>query len=207
MRYLTGGTRRRTKSSWSLVGVCLRQSSSPGFQRLREGAEADDERADIADVVAAGETETVEFKSAARYNQHTQTSDPKIELTIVKTIAGFANAKGGTLVIGVNDDAEPIGLDNDLALMKKPDVDRYQLWLTDLLENTIGKPAASSVDVSFPALDGHRVCRVEVRPAVSPVFVNPPGSQNGADFYVRVGNSTRQFTAAELLDYQKMRWA
>ncbi len=178
-----------------------------GFERLREGGEDGDERPDIAAVVATGETDTVEFKSAARYNQHTQTNDPKIELTIVKTIAGFANAKGGTLVIGVNDDGQPLGLDHDLALMKKPDVDRYQLWLTDLLENTIGKPAASSVGVTFPELEGHRVCRVEVRPAVSPVFVNPPGSNNGADFYVRVGNSTRQFTAAELLDYQKTRWA
>lgn len=90
--------------------------------------------------------------------------------------------------------------------MKKPDVDRYQLWLTDLLDNTIGKPAASAVDVSFPAVDGQQVCRVDVRPSVSPVFVKPPGSQNGADFYVRVGNSTRQFTASELLDYQKARW-
>ncbi len=178
-----------------------------GFQRLKEGEHDDDSEVDIADLVASGETDTIEFKSTARYNRHTQASDPKLELAIVKTIAGFANAKGGTLVVGVNDDGEPLGLDHDLALMKKPDLDRYQLWLADLLQNTIGKPAASSVGVSFPALDGHRVCRVAVRPAVSPVFVKPPGSANGADFYARIGNSTRQLTAAELLEYQKTRWA
>ena len=177
-----------------------------GFQRLKEGPDDGAVRVDVSDLIAGGETDIVEFKSAARYNQHTKTSDPKIEQMIVKTIAGFANAKGGTLLIGVDDNGTPLGLDHDLALMKKPDLDRYQLWLTDLLENTIGKPAASSVDVSFPAVDGHPVCRVEVRPSVSPVFVKPPGSQNGADFYVRVGNSTRQFTASELLDYQKSRW-
>lgn len=36
--------------------------------------------------------------------------------------------------------------------MNKPDVDRYQLWLTDLLETTIGNPPASSIDVMFPPL-------------------------------------------------------
>jgi hypothetical protein len=177
-----------------------------GFERLKAGSNADEGAVDVADIIAGGESNTVEFKSAARYNQHTKSSDAKIEHAIIKTIAGFANGKGGILVIGVNDDGEPIGLDNDLALMKKPDVDRYQLWLIDLLENTIGKAAAASVHVSFPAVDGHHVCRVDVPPAVSPVFVKPPGSSNGADFYARIGNSTRQFTAKELLDYQKVRW-
>jgi hypothetical protein len=176
-----------------------------GYERLKDGADGD-EIVPVDQLVGGGETQTVEFKSAARFNQHTGERDPKIELSIVKTIAGFANAKGGTLVIGVNDDGDPVGLDHDLALMKKPDFDRYQLWLTDFLENTVGKPAAASIDVSFPALNGHHVCRVDVRPAVSPVFVNPPGGQTGADFYARTGNSTRQFTAAELLDYQKTRW-
>ncbi len=91
--------------------------------------------------------------------------------------------------------------------MNKPDVDRYQLWLADLLQTTIGKPAAASIDVMFPLLDGRQVCRVCVRPSVLPVFVNEPGRPPTADFYARIGNSTRQLTAAELLDYQKTRWA
>ncbi|MFN8132084.1 MAG: DUF262 domain-containing protein [Solirubrobacteraceae bacterium] len=177
-----------------------------GFDRLKHGDREDSSAIDVAELVDSGESATVEFKSTARFNMHTKDRDPKLELVILKTIAGFANAKGGTLLIGVTDEGEPIGLDDDLALMKKPDTDRYQLWLTDLLETAIGKPAASAVDVSFPPLDGQRVCCVRVSPAVSPVFVNPPGG-HGADFYVRVGNSTRQFTSKELLDYQKDRWS
>lgn len=186
----------------------LAQVIKAGFERLREGTHDDDAQiVAIADVVTAGESDTVEFKATARYNQHTQARDARIELAIVKTVAAFANAKGGTLVIGVNDDGKPVGLENDLALMNKPDVDRYQLWLTDLLQNTIGKPAAASIDVAFPQLDGHQVCRVSVRPSVLPVFVNEPGGPEAADFYARIGNSTRQLTAAELLDYMKTRWA
>jgi len=72
---------------------------------------------------------------------------------------------------------------------------------------TIGKPAAASINVMFPPLNGHQVCRVRVRPSVLPVFVNEPGGPAAADFYARIGNSTRQLTAAELLDYMKTRWA
>ncbi len=141
----------------------------------------------MAELVAGGESDTVEFKSSARYNQHTKERDPRLELVIVKTVAGFANAKGGTLLIGVSDLGEPIGLDNDLALVQK------------------GAHGHQRGD-RLPALDGHRVCRVEVDPASSPVFVNPPGGEKEADFYVRMGNSTRQMTTDEVLAYQSVRW-
>jgi hypothetical protein len=51
--------------------------------------------------------------------------------------------------------------------MKKPDTDRYQLWLTDFLQTTIGKPAATGVRVIFPHVNGSQVGRVDVRAAGS----------------------------------------
>lgn len=70
-------------------------------------------------------------------------------------------------------------------------------------QTMIGKPAAASVDVLFPHLDGHQVCRVSVPPSVLSVFVNEPGGHQTADFYAQVGNCTRQLTSAEPLDYMK----
>jgi hypothetical protein len=32
------------------------------------------------------------------------------------------------------------------------------------------------VPVTFPMLDGHRACSIRVPPAVSPIFVKPPGT-------------------------------
>jgi Putative DNA-binding domain len=159
-----------------------------GFNRLKMSEDEPDRAIPVEKLIADGETDTVEFKAAARYNQHTGERDPKIEMVIVKTVAGFTNAKGGTLLIGVNDACEPIGLDHDLTLVKKGDLDGYQLFLIDLLERTIGKPATANVKVTFPAVNGHEVCRVDVAPAVSPVFVDPPGGVKQADFYVRLGN-------------------
>ncbi len=104
-----------------------------------------------AELVVAGETAEVEFKSSARYNQHTGQRDPKLELVIAKTIAAFANSAGGVLLIGVADDGSVLGLDNDYKFMKKPDNDRYELWLRDHLSVTLGADTAAAVRVDFPS--------------------------------------------------------
>jgi hypothetical protein len=177
-----------------------------GYERLADGEPEHVVRDSVEGLIAGGETDSVEFKSTARYNAHTGQADQRLEHVVVKTIAGFANTSGGTLLIGVNDDGELLGLDGDLSVMKRPDVDRYHLWLTDLLESTMGKPAATGVLVTFPSLNGSQVCVVDVRAASSPVFVRPPGTQNH-EFWVRVGNSTRLLTGPDVLVYTKQHWS
>ena len=68
----------------------------------------------LADLLAAGESQTVEFKSTARWNVHAGQADKKMEHVIVKTVCGFLNAEGGTLLIGVDDDGAVVGLDADM---------------------------------------------------------------------------------------------
>jgi hypothetical protein len=160
----------------------------------------------LAELVAAGEGERTEFKSTARRNLRTGERDEKLELLVVKTVAGFLNAKGGTLVIGVADDGTVVGLGPDYGLMKAPDDDRYELWLRDLLSVCLGTPAAALVGVSFHDLDGERVCRLDVPPAPAPVFLDPPKGEPVSEFWVRMGNSTRRLLTDEVLDYHRRRW-
>jgi uncharacterized membrane protein YeaQ/YmgE (transglycosylase-associated protein family) len=159
-----------------------------------------------ADLVAGGETERVEFKATARWNTHTQQRDSRVELVVAKTVAGMLNAGGGTLLIGVADDGTMVGLDPDRSLMKAPDDDRFQLWIIDHLERCLGKPAVTTVSVRFETQGGGDVCRVDVAPSDRPVFLDEPGGQRTADFYVRIGNSTRKLLTDEVLDYQGRRW-
>ena len=159
-----------------------------------------------AAMLAAGESSGVEFKQTARWNIHSKQRDPKIELVIAKTVAGFFNADGGTLLIGVDDDARPRGLSDDLALMKEPDLDRYELWLTDLLERCLGKTAVANLNVSFEKVEGLEICRIDVAAAPAPVFLDEPGGQREADLYVRMGNSTRKLLTDEALEYVGQHW-
>jgi ATP-dependent Lon protease len=157
------------------------------------------------DLIAAGESKTVEFKQTARVNVHTGERDPVMEQMVIRSVAGFMNAEGGTLLIGVADDGEVRGVEPDYkTLGRKQNPDGFALWLTGLLDNVLGPAAASKVGVRFDDLGTGTVCRVDVEPGAAPAFVR--GAKGTADFYVRLNNSTRLLNTAEALEYVRSRW-
>ena len=100
------------------------------------------------------------------------------------------------LLIGVDDHGTPLGLDADLATLKTPDVDRFELWLRDLIMTTLGTAAAALVEVDFAETGGEptrTVCRVQMTASPSPVYLRP-GKNSPPELWIRVGNSTRQLT-------------
>lgn len=162
-------------------------------------------RPTLDDLLREGESAHVEFKSTARHNTHTGTRDARLELVIATTVAGFFNARGGALLIGVDDSGTIVGLDDDYRLMRRPDRDSYELWLRDLFETTLGTTAAQAVHVQFRSVDGADVCIVDVPAAPSPVYLRP-GRQARTELVVRVGNSTRTFDARDTVEYAARRW-
>lgn len=159
----------------------------------------------IADLIAAGESKHVEFKQTGRVNIHTQQRDQVMEQMVVKSVAGFMNAEGGTLLIGVTDAGEVFGIETDFkSFGKKQDQDGFALWLNQLLDNALGVTAASNVLLSFEEHPGGTVCRVDVSPSSGPTFVR--GSKGEADLYVRLNNATRLLNTAEALEYVRTRW-
>jgi len=191
----------------SLVGSVLVLLAVIGVMKwLGLRPDEDAPRLTVAELIAEGESHSLEFKQTGRWNIHSEAKDPKIEIVIAKTIAGFLNAGGGTLLIGVSDDGVATGLDSDLALMKEPDLDRYELWLTDFLERCLGKPAVANVRVTFEFVAKVQVCRVDVQPAPAPVFLDEPGGDRRADVYVRMGNSTRKLLTDEAMEYADSHW-
>lgn len=173
----------------------------------------------VAELLASGESERVEFKSTARVNLHTKQRDVAMETVIVKTVAAFLNSDGGNLLIGVDDDGTPLGLDADFTTLRHPDADRFELFLRDLLTATLGQSTAAEVGISFeqvarPAGDAEAsasptdvlVCRVECTPSPRPVYLR--GMKNNAlpEFWVRAGNSSRQLSVDQAAEYVMHRW-
>jgi uncharacterized membrane protein YeaQ/YmgE (transglycosylase-associated protein family) len=183
-----------------LVGTVLIIAAGDAVARRRRPAPTP-----VVELMRNGESERVEFKSSARYNLHTGARDAKLELVIARAVAGFLNARGGTLLIGVSDDGSAVGLASDYALVKSAGRDGYELWLRDLLSQTLGVAAVAEVVVRFEAVGEHDVCAVFAPPARHPVFLRAP-KQQATEFPVRVGNSTRVLAAHELLDYATGRW-
>lgn len=163
----------------------------------------------IPDLMAGGETDHVEFKSTARVNLRTGEKDARMELVIVKTLSAFLNSDGGTLLIGVDDDGQPLGLSHDYATLRTGDADRFELWLHDLISTALGQNAAANAEVaieSVPTDDGPReVCRISVSASARPVYL-VPAKNSPREFWVRIGNSTRQLAVDQAAEYIMHRW-
>lgn len=160
--------------------------------------------ASTADLLIGGEGVSVEYKSTMRFNLHTSQRDDVMELQILKSLAGFMNARGGTLLVGVDDLGKPLGLANDYALTGNRGRDGFENALTTLLDRAVGKVAVSNISVRFDVVGDVDVCRIDVAPAGNPVYVSWKNDQQF--FYVRLNNTTRPFSMAETVEYVKQHW-
>ena len=167
----------------------------------------------IAEVAKRGESDSLEFKSSARWNMRAGKRDDAMETVIAKTIAAFMNSGGGTLLIGVDDDGRLIGLGPDYATLKTPDADRFELWIRDLWGQRLGTNAAALPILDFAEASDPQegygpqdVCRVTIPPALGPVYLRGPKGKGEAELWVRVGNSTRRLDVTDAVQYVSMRW-
>ena len=116
-------------------------------------------REGIESLIATARSKVVEFKSTGRKNLHTGERDQRIEWSAIKTLAGFMNAYGGTLLVGVGDKGELIGIDEDFPFLKHPDCDSWELWLTDAASHVLGKSAAATSRCEWRVRrQAHRAC-------------------------------------------------
>lgn len=152
----------------------------------------------IATLISNGETEFVEFKSSLRYDYRQIKTDKNLEHIILKSIAGFLNANGGTLVIGVNDSGEILGLDNDYWTLKKKNKDGFQQRIITLIANEFGKDICPKVHIEFHYIQQHEICSLIVEPSSRPVYFN---QGNSTIFFLRTGNVTNSLTTSETVKY------
>jgi len=168
--------------------------------------------AEIIEIITTqDESLTLEFKSTARWDVEKNQKNPVMEEVILKTVTSFLNTSGGTLLIGVTDEKEIIGLDLDYQTFSKPNKrDAYQLFLmNDLLLRQLGKDLAPFIDITFHEVERRDVCRITAKLSPRPVFieVNMKGNKKQQCLFVRSGNSTIKLTANEEIEnYCKSRW-
>ncbi len=156
--------------------------------------------ASISELITRGEGDQIEFKSTARWNLEESRQDERIEFAVAKTVAGFLNSGGGTLLIGVDDSGKPVGLSHDYLTLKKKDSDGFQLWVTDIFSRMLGKPAMSLIHVKVEPFEALDVARVTVRSSPVLVYLNPARGERVDEVYYRFGNSTRRLTPREVAE-------
>ncbi len=141
------------------------------------------------ELLTRDETRSIEYKQTARWNVREQRRDKTLEQVIVKAVAGMLNDRGGTLLIGVTDDRQPVGLHDDYAQVKPPNADGFVNWLDTLFEHSLGHAGANRLTIRIDQVNGRDVCRIDVPASTRPIRVK---NKNGPDIlYQRRNNSTR----------------
>ena len=158
-----------------------------------------DNEISINDLVAQQENTGVEFKSTLRVNLHTNEKDSKMELAVLKTLAGFLNRSGGTLIIGVADDGSPVGIEID----GFPNEDKMYLHLINLIKDRIGPQYMMYMHPKFDDYEDVRVFSIECSPAKSAVFVKDGNTEK---FFVRTGAATSELVGGQAQEYIKQRF-
>ena len=74
------------------------------------------EETSLESLIEKGENHRIDFKETLLYDVYQDQANKELKKTAVKEIASFANAEGGTLIIGVDDDKKTKGLERDLKL-------------------------------------------------------------------------------------------
>jgi hypothetical protein len=168
-----------------------------------------------------GESQTIEFKEALRWDQWQRTQQlideskkketrTSGEGVAVKTITAFLNNQsGGTLLIGIADDKRIVGLDRDYeSLVKRgdryKDRDRFQLHLRQLLAAKIDRDISNLyIETAIVEVDGKDVCVAHARASAVPIYLY---EGNATHLYVRDGASSVQLDAKQTVEYVEHRW-
>jgi hypothetical protein len=170
-------------------------------QEIFKSVLASTARKSVEAIIAAGESAVTEFKSTLRVNLHTGSPDPKMEHTALKSIAAFLNSReGGTLIIGVNDKGEPLGIESD----KFPNEDKMDLHLGNLIKSRMGAATMLNIKPHFENFQEHRILVIDCVPSGVPVYLKTGGAE---EVFIRAGASSVALPLSEMGNYIKQRFS
>jgi type I restriction enzyme R subunit len=157
------------------------------------------------ELIKAGESKTLEFKSTLRWNlEEDRRDDARVTHAVLKTIAAFLNTEGGDLLIGVADDGSIVGIEKD----QLESDDKFMRHLAQVVRNGLGDRAGTCIDPRTQIIEGRTVCLVTCQRSPEPVYLKWKGvdSAPDGDFFVRSGPGTVKLAPESARAYIRTRF-
>jgi len=187
--------------------VFLEKRANEIFNELKKRIELkhkEDKKEDkVKELILNGENESLEIKSTLRFDLKEGIVNKKLEYVIAKTISAFLNTEGGTLIIGVDDDNNTLGLEKDIQTLTKQNTDGFELHLRQAIKKYLGDYFEKYIKVTFPKVDDKEICLIQISKSGKPVFITSEGNES---FFVRNGNSSIPKNRQEQSEYEKIHW-
>lgn len=152
------------------------------------------------------ESDVIEYKTSIVFTPKGEADIDTQIVAIVRELAAFMNAKGGTLFIGIHDKThEIVGIDEDLphlcegvseyASSYTADYDHYELKIRNSLVSLCSAYAGSLINVSFHEQDNKTYCRIDAECAKRPVWMK------GNMLFQRQGNQARMLRGEDITQF------
>jgi len=146
---------------------------------------------ELREKIQKHETDKFEMKSSFKFDLNLSkhlgkpTENEIIKRKIVEEVAGFMNTNGGMICIGVDNEKNTIGLENDYKLQKEYHPEKDRSLLEDKLRLEIKDTLNAYLDngiifdlfkISILPFDGKEVCCIKIEKSPEPIFVKIPGT-------------------------------
>ena len=149
---------------------------------------------DIHRILREGESQKNEFKETLSLDTKKKTKEKYMELSVLKTIVGFCNAKGGVLLVGVNDDGRVTGLAAEISKFHKSEY-KFLLHFKNLIKSRIGEEFYDSIEYNIFQINQCKILKVDCEKGIKACFLD------GKEFYVRTNPATDKLERAKIVDY------
>jgi hypothetical protein len=153
---------------------------------------------ELLDLIASGENSRLEFKSTVRTNLKSGKKDKVIEFAWLKCVTAFLNSEGGTVLIGVDDDGNPVGIETD----NFENDDRCLLHIKNLINEHIGIEFSRSIHYQLLPVEGKTIVTISCRPSAQAAFFRVGKNE---EFYIRSGPSSLKLPMSKIVPYLNQR--
>jgi hypothetical protein len=157
----------------------------------------------LEDYLAQGENSILEYKSTLRWDIQQNKVNKALSKVVAKSIAGFLNTEGGTLLIGVLNDGSIYGIEEDIKTLKHQNKDGFEQILIQVIKDYLGIEFCKYIKITFGKKEGNYVCMVQIERSPKPVFLK---DNNEKEFYIRAGNTTQPLDMEEANSYIGTNW-
>jgi len=150
-------------------------------------------------LIPKGESKDLEFKQTFSMDVKKGTKEKYIEKSALKTVVAFLNSEGGYLLVGVDDEGDITGVNDEISKFYKNN-DKYLLNLKNHLKTKVGEGLYPLIDYSLVTVDGKDVLQIQCSPSNTPCFLDDN------EFYVRSGPSSDMLEGKSQHEYIKERF-
>ena len=185
----------------------------------------------VFDKAEIKEDQKTEFKTSIFVDPETQRPGFRQMMTIAETLAAFMNAEGGHLYVGIADNKDVRGIEDDLAVLANQanavalhsprgndenytyggTTDKYELKIRAIVKACLSANASDYLGaVNFAKMGEKQVCRIEAKPCRPDDFVyayckRGPSKSEVAEIFKRFGNQKRKLEGAERDEFVRER--